>query len=83
MVYDYLDSFIIYKYIMKNLRQNKDFRVFLWTVFNALVAFAGTELANITGELQVYVVGIAIPSLNALTKYINIRYFNDLWVTKK
>ena len=65
------------------LRQNKDFRVFAFTVFNAFVAFWGTELANITGELQVYVVGLAIPLLNAFTKYINVRYFDDLWVDKQ
>jgi len=68
--------------MMKKLRQNKDFRVFAFTVFNALVAFIWTQLLNIDWPNAVIVAGLAIPFLNALTKFVNVRRFKDLWVEK-
>ena len=62
---------------LNNLWQKKDFRVWAFTTFNALVAFIVFELA-----LPQYA-GIAvflIPELNWLSKWINMKYFNDVWV---
>lgn len=59
---------------MKQLRQNKDVRVFAWTVFNAVVTFGITLLTG--SEYAVFV----LPILNIVTKYINTKYFNDLGV---
>lgn len=69
--------------MIKWLRQNKDFRVFVFTVFNACVAFAGTYLLGLEWTMAIMATWLAIPFLNALTKYINTRYFGDLWVTKE
>lgn len=67
---------------MKKLRQNKDFRVFVWTVFNAVIAFVGTQLLNIQWPNAVIVAWLAIPFLNALTKFVNTKRFGDMWVAK-
>jgi len=68
---------------MKNLwNKNKDFRVFVWTLFNATIAFIGTQLAGIDWPNAIVVTGLAIPLLNIVTKYANTRFFNDLWVSK-
>lgn len=68
---------------MKNLRQSKDFRVFVRTIFNAAIAFVGTQLLNIQWPDAVIVAWLAIPFLNALTKFVNTKRFGDLWVAKK
>lgn len=67
---------------MKKLRQKKDFRVFVFTLFNALISFIGTQLAGLEWESAIIVTGLAIPLLNVLTKYANTKWFGDLWVTK-
>ena len=64
---------------MRKLRSNKDFRVFLWTVFNAFIAFIITYFT--LPELALYS-PILIPFLNMLTKYVNTTYFGDLGVKK-
>lgn len=56
-------------------RQNKDLRVFVWTLFNALIAFGGTAL--IRPELASYS-PLLVPFLNIITKYVNTKYFGDL-----
>jgi hypothetical protein len=48
-----------------------------------LLAFGITYLSNITGEYQVIAVGLWIPVLNILTKWINTTFFNDLGVEKE
>jgi len=68
---------------LKKLRQNKDFRMFCFTVFNAGVAFAWVLLTGITWPRAVVIAWMAIPFLNAFTKYMNTRYFGDMGVTKK
>ena len=61
--------------MLKNLRQNnKQFRVFVWQVFNALVAF-GTSY--VTGLDNTYVPVIML-ILNQLTKWVNTTYFGDI-----
>jgi len=68
---------------MKNFwNNNKEFRVFAWTVLNATIAFVGTQLLNIDWPNAVVVAWIAIPFLNAFTKYANTKRFGDLWVKK-
>lgn len=63
--------------MLKDLRQNnKQFRVFVWQVFNALVAF-GTSY--ITGLDNAFVPVIMLV-LNQVTKWVNTTYFGDLGV---
>ena len=64
---------------MKKLRQKKEFRVFVFTVFNAFISFVLFELT-----LPEYV-GLSVflvPILNYITKRINVKYFSDLGVIK-
>lgn len=68
--------------MLKELRQNKDFRIFVWTVFNGTITFIGTQLAGLQGESAVVVAWLAIPLLNIITKYVNKKWFGDLWVSK-
>lgn len=67
---------------MTKLRQNKDVRVFVWTVFNAGITLAISFLSGLEGETAVLVSALGIPVLNIITKFINTRYFWDLWVEK-
>jgi len=63
---------------VKTMWQKKDFRVFIFTVFNALISFVLFELA-----LPQYV-GLSVflvPILNMITKRINTSYFSDLGVS--
>ncbi len=65
---------------IKRKRQDKDFRIFCFTVFNAAIAYASTELTWITWEAQAIIVWLATPILNAFSKYVNIKYFGDIGV---
>jgi len=60
-----------------DLRQKKDFRVFVFTVFNALIAYVVAELA-LPNYAQFSL--FAIPFLNMLSKWINNKYFGDIGV---
>ena len=60
------------------LWQNKNFRTLVWQVFNAIVAF-GTSY--ITGLDNTYVPFMMLV-LNQVSKWINTKYFGDLWVSK-
>jgi hypothetical protein len=60
---------------MQELRKNKAFRTLCWQVFNAGVAFLATTLTGIKGDLQVVIIGLAMPVLNMVTKWINTNYF--------
>lgn len=62
------------------LRQNKDVRVFVWTVFNAGITLVISYLSGLDGETAVLVSALGIPVLNIVTKFINTKYFGDLWV---
>lgn len=64
---------------MKKLWKNKDFRVFVFTVFNSLIAFLLALWAM--PEYAQYSVFL-IPFLNALSKFINTTFFNDIGVLK-
>lgn len=58
------------------MRQNKDFRIFVFTTFNALISLGIAYLTDT--EFAV----LLIPVLNLITKYINTTYFNDIGVEK-
>ncbi len=68
---------------MKELWQNKAFRTLCWQVFNAGVAFLISSLGGLEWDKQVIVVGLAIPVLNILTKWINSNLFGDIGVKKE
>lgn len=59
---------------MKQLRQNKDVRVFARTVLNAVITLAISYITD-----SPYAV-LLVPVLNQITKYINTKYFNDIGV---
>jgi hypothetical protein len=52
--------------------QNKNFRMLVWSVFNAVISFVLTIL--IAPEYAAYS-PILVPLLNMFTKYINEKYF--------
>ncbi len=60
---------------------NKEFRYFVRTVFNATVAFTWSRLIGLEGAEAIIAVGLWTPILNAFTKYINTKFFKDLWVS--
>lgn len=62
---------------MTQLRQNKDVRVFAWTVLNAIITLI---ISYATGST--YAV-LLVPVLNYITKQINTKYFNDLGVLQQ
>lgn len=68
--------------MLKKLRQNKPFRVLCRQILNALLVFLVTYLSNVSGEWQVVAVGLGVPVLNIITKWVNTTYFNDLGVEK-
>jgi hypothetical protein len=83
-----VNNFIFYLQKMKKflfeLRQRKDFRVFCFTTFNALISFVLTYLAST--QIDPRLIAIApflVAFLNVLTKYINEKYFGDLGVKKE
>lgn len=68
---------------IKKIWQYKPLRVLIWQLIDVLLAFGITYLSNVTGEYQVIAVGLWIPILNIITKWINTNIFNDLWVEKE
>lgn len=68
--------------MLKKLRQNKPFRVLCRQLLNAVLIFLVTYLGNVTGEWQVIAVGLGVPVLNIITKWINTNIFGDLGVEK-
>lgn len=69
--------------MLKKLRQNKPFRVLCRQILNALLVFLVTYLTNVTGERQVVAVGLGVPVLNIITKWVNTTIFGDLGVEDK
>lgn len=66
--------------MIKKLWSKKEFRIFIWTSFNALVAFLWTQL--VLPEYVMYS-PFLIPLLNMITKYVNTKWFGDIWVTQE
>ena len=60
------------------LRQNKDVRIFVFTLFNAAIGLIASQIAKLDPVESASLVMIATPMLNVITKYINKRFFGDL-----
>lgn len=67
---------------MTSLRQKKETRVLLWQIFNALVVFVSTYLSGLEWDNAIFVSLVALPFVNAMTKYINTTYFGDIGVER-
>lgn len=68
--------------MLKKLRQNKPFRGLCRQILNAVIVFLLTWLGNVTGEWQAVAVGLGVPVLNIITKWVNTNIFGDLGVGK-
>ena len=70
---------------LKRLWQNKDVRTFIW---NTISLFVWTTITLVTNDvihledpwLSLFFLFV-VPTVQSLMKYINKKYFNDLWVT--
>ena len=69
--------------MLKKMWQNKPFRVLCWQILNAILVFIITYLSNVTGEWQIVAIGLGVPILNIITKWINKNIFGDLGVEEK
>lgn len=69
---------------MKELRQNKQFRVFCWQLLDVILAFWITYLSWIEWEYKIVISWLLVPILALITKEVN-KKLGDLWVdeTKK
>ncbi len=68
--------------MLKRLWQYKPFRVFIWNVFNGAITLVTTRYVAQTNPNLVAIAPLVMASLTLITKWINNRFFNDLWVTK-
>lgn len=68
---------------LRQWRQIKWFRVMCWKILSALIAWAGALLAWLKWEEFIFVVTIGTQVVDRLTKYVNTRLLNDLWVDKE
>lgn len=69
--------------LLKKLRQNKNFRVFCFTTFNALIVLILALVANITDPNVLIFAPFLVAFLNAISKFINTVFFWDIWVESK
>jgi hypothetical protein len=58
--------------------QNKDFRVFVFTVFNAAILLVTKLLADITDPTILAFMPFLIPFMNYITKQVNMKFFGDM-----
>lgn len=66
--------------MLKTLRQNKEIRTGIWKLFNAIVTIVLAWLsAQTTGDFVVVAL-IGKPVIEAISKYINLKYFGDIGV---
>jgi hypothetical protein len=63
--------------MIKQLRQNKQVRVFARQTFNGFVTMVLAYLADLQGEYVVFL-PIIYAAINTITKYVNTRWFDDL-----
>jgi hypothetical protein len=66
---------------MKKLRNIKEVRVFVWNTFNWLITLISTLALAQTEPTLVALAPVIMAWLTMITKYVNKKYFNDLWVT--
>ena len=80
------NTFIILKqHTMTRLRQNKSFRIFVFNTFTAFVTLATvylSYLAWLDWEIAIVSSIFLIPTFAALSKFINVYFFNDIGVAK-
>lgn len=67
---------------MQKLRNYKPFRVFCWNTINGIITLFSTRLLAQTDVRLVALAPIIMSVLSMITKYLNTKYFWDLWVTK-
>ena len=66
---------------MKELRQNKEFRVFCWQLLDVILAFWITYLSWIEWEYKIVISWLLVPILALITKEVN-KKLGDLGVDK-
>lgn len=64
--------------MLQQIRQFKPFREFAWQTFNALISLVTAYVL----AKDVSYAPVIMLMLNQATKYVNKRFFGDLWVTK-
>ena len=66
---------------MKQLRQNKKFRVYCRQMFSTLLVVIATFcIWDLDPQVKSAILVFWIPALNLTLKYINTEYLWDLWV---
>lgn len=66
---------------MNKLRQNKEFRVFIWQLLDVILAFWITYLSWIEWEWKIIAAWLWVPILALITKTVN-KKLGDLGVDK-
>lgn len=66
---------------MRKLRQNKEFRVFIWQLLDVILAFWITYLSWIEWEWKIIAAWLWVPILALITKTVN-KELGDLGVDK-
>lgn len=66
--------------MLKELRQDKTFRVYCWQAFAALVVIWLTALASLDSNVKEVLLVLWIPAVSALFKYVNNKYLWDVGV---
>lgn len=66
---------------MKKLRQNKEFRVFIWQLLDVILAFWIAYLSWIEWEWKIIAAWLWVPILALITKTVNKKLW-DLGVDK-
>ena len=67
--------------MLKKLRQNKEFRVFIWQLLDVILAFWITYLSWIEWEWKIIAAWLWVPILALITKTVN-KKLGDLGVDK-
>jgi hypothetical protein len=67
--------------MLKELRQNKEFRVFIWQLLDVILAFWITYLSWIEWEWKIIAAWLWVPILALITKTVNKKLW-DLGVDK-
>jgi hypothetical protein len=67
--------------MLKELRQNKEFRVFIWQLLDVILAFWITYLSWIEWEWKIIAAWLWVPILALITKTVN-KKLGDLGVDK-
>lgn len=67
--------------MLKELRQDKTFRVYCWQALSSLVVVGLVALASLDDTTKEVMLVLWIPAVSALFKYINTKYLWDVGVT--